>query len=115
MLLLAAALLSVLPLVPVQASGQIDVAHTQRDRQRVDSCVLGGVVIYTDPYIGSRLTYREILANIARMCARPFARYAEDQALDAAAAQPVLRRIIEAGLRGQFHDDGGSEAMRDAR
>lgn len=113
--LLAAPLSSMLSPAPARASARIDVAHTQRDQQRADACILDGVVIYTDPYIGGRMRHREIVANIAQMCAHPFARYAEDRALDAAAVQPVLRRIIEAGLRGQFHEDGGSEAMRDAR
>ena len=110
-LLLAAVMLA----APARANGRIDVAHTERDRQRADACILGGVVIYTDPYIASRLHYGDIVANIARMCATPFARYADDRGFDAAMAQSLLRRVIEAGLRGQFREDGSSEAGRDAR
>jgi hypothetical protein len=86
-----------------------------RDRQRADACILGAVIIYTDPYIGGRLGHAAIVDDIARMCARPFAIYGEDRALDAAAQRLLLRRVIEAGLRGQFHDDGGAQAARDAR
>jgi hypothetical protein len=114
---LAAALLLPLaaPPAPGWASGRIDVAHAARDRRRADACILGAVVIYTDPYIGSRLSHREVVGKIARMCARPFAIYAEDLALDAAAARRLLRRTVEAGLRGQFHDESLGEPARDVR
>jgi hypothetical protein len=113
--LAAAVLLLTAPLTASRASGRIDAAHAPRDRHRADSCILGAVVIYTDPYIGGRLSHQEIVADIVQMCARAFAVYAEDRVLDAPAAQRLLRQIIEAGLRGQFHDDGGGAALRDAR
>jgi hypothetical protein len=112
-LLLGAALLSARS--PARASGRIDVSHAPRDRQSVDACIIRGVVINTDPYIGANLRHDDVITNIAEMCARPFARYAEDWVLDAAAPQPVMRWIIEAGLRGQFRDDDNGEALRDAR
>jgi hypothetical protein len=97
------------------ASGRIDTAHAARDRKRADACVLGGVVIYTDPYIGRRMSHAAIVADIARMCAGPFARYADDRMFGAAETRWRLRHVIEAGLRGQFRESGGTEARRDAR
>jgi len=101
--------------MPARASGRIDTAHLRRDRLRADACILGAVVIYTDPYIGAHMRHAAIAADIARMCSGPFAIYADDRVLDAAAAARLLRQTIEAGLRGQFHDGGGSEAVHDAR
>jgi hypothetical protein len=100
-----------LSVAPGRASGRIDTAHSERDRQHADACILGAVVIYTDPYIGGRMSHPQIVADIARMCAGAFTIYADDRRLDAPAARRLLRQVIEAGLRGQFHEDGGTEAM----
>lgn len=100
---------------PARAIGQIDAAHLSRDRQRADACILRGVIIYTDPYISRGLAHRQIVAAIADMCGRQFAIYAEDGGLDAPSAQRLLRQTIEAGLRGQFNEDGGAEPRRDIR
>ena len=98
-----------------RASPRIDTAHTARDRRNADACIISGVVIYTDPYIGGRLSNAEIVGRIARMCAQAFRIYAEDRGLDAADADRVLRQTIEAGLRGQFRETAAGAGARDAR
>lgn len=90
-----------------RAMGRIDTTHTARDRYKADACILGAIVIYTDPYIGARLSSEEVIADIARMCAVPFRIYSEDLGLDPADARRLLRRTIEAGLRGQLRQATG--------
>lgn len=102
------------PLTAACASARIDTAHRQQHRQSADNCILDAVIIYTDPYIGGRLTNREVVANIAQMCAGPFALYSEDLALDDEDAQRLLRQVIEAGLRGQFRLTGDQDTTRPA-
>jgi hypothetical protein len=99
----AAIVIVMVAILPARAIPGIDASHATQHRLGADSCILDAVIIYTDPYVGSRLSHREIVANIAHMCARPFALYSEDLALDGDAAEALLRRTIEAGLRGQFH------------
>jgi hypothetical protein len=98
-----------------RASGRIDTAHTARDRRNADACILRAVIIYTDPYIGGRLSNAEVVAAVARMCAGPFRIYSEDLGLDPAEARRLLRRTIEAGLRGQLHEAADRPPPHDAR
>jgi hypothetical protein len=98
-----------------RASPRIDTTHTVRDRLTVDSCILGAIIIYTDPYIGARFTNDQIVANIAQLCAQPFGILSEDLRLDSAAAQRTLRQTIEAGLRGQLREEAGRPALRNAQ
>lgn len=99
---------------PAQARYGIDARHAEQHRRAADTCILDGVIIYTDPYIGGRLTQREVVANIARMCEQSFARYGEDLALDEATARRLLRQTIESGLRGQFRLAGDEDAAHPA-
>jgi hypothetical protein len=87
------------------ARSGIDTSRTVQHRLGADTCILDAVIIYTDPYIGGRLTHDQVVANIARMCARPFGMYSEDLELDSGAARLLLRQTVEAGLRGQFREE----------
>jgi hypothetical protein len=87
---------------PAIASAQIDRRHAAADRQNADTCILGAINIYTDPY-ARRRTNHQIVADIAHICATQFYVYADDVGLDSADARKLLRQTIEAGLRGQFH------------
>jgi len=91
-----------------QAEPGIDSSRAAAHRRGADGCILDAAVIYTDPYIGGRLTHRQVVAAIARMCARSFALYSEDLALDAIDARRLLHQTIEAALRGQFRDSAGT-------
>jgi hypothetical protein len=96
------------------ASAHIDQAHLNEHRLDADACVVRAVVIYTDPYIGSRLTGAEIVAAIARMCEAPFRIYAEDLGVTGREARRIARRAIEAGLRGQLPTETQRRRLRDA-
>jgi hypothetical protein len=98
-----------------RANGRIDTAHTARDRRNADACILRAVIIYTDPYIGGRLSNQEVVAKIAHMCADPFRIYSEDLGIDPEQARRLLRRTIEAGLRGQLRRAADRLPPRNAR
>ncbi len=97
-----------------RASSRIDTTHATRDRLALDACIVRGVIIYTDPYIGGRLTNTQIVADIAGMCSRPSRIYTEDLGLDSAEAQRLLEQTIEAALRGQFDRETGQSMLRSA-
>jgi hypothetical protein len=97
------------------ASARIDQGHLTAHRLAADSCVLRGVVIYTDPYIGPGLTGGEVVAAIARMCTAPLRVYSEDLGLTAADADRLARRMIKAGLRGQLPAETDWQQPRNAR
>jgi hypothetical protein len=92
----------------------IDTSRVTQHRLGADSCILDAVIIYTDPYIGGRLTHQQVVANIAHMCARPFGLYSEDLKIDRFDAERLLRQTIEAGLRGQFRGERDPDAARPA-
>ena len=87
---------------PAGSTLKVDTSHATRDRLRADTCILGQINIYTDPYIRSA-SNQQIVNNISRMCGNLFYLYTDDVGLDEFQAQIRLRRVIEAGLRGQFH------------
>jgi hypothetical protein len=101
------------PLLAPPAFGRagIDTRRALQHRLGADACIIDAVIIYTDPYIGGRLTHDQVVANIARMCERPFALYGEDLRLDPATARRRLRQTIEAGLRGQLRAERGAGSV----
>lgn len=98
----------------VLASPRTDTAHLAAHRQDADACVLRAVVIYTDPYIGGHLSYDEVVAAIAGMCAAPLRLYAEDLGLAAPAAERLAQHLIGAGLHGQLPAETGRPPLQDA-
>ena len=97
------------------ASTRIDRSHIAEHRRDADACIVRAVVIYTDPYIGGRLSNAEIVAAIARMCAAPLRIYTEDLGLAGPAADRLTRDVIGAALRGQFPAENGYSPLQNAR
>jgi hypothetical protein len=115
---LAAAVAAALALGGAQsgvASVRVDTSHAAAHRRDADACVVRAVVIYTDPYIGGRLSHAEIVAAIARMCAAPLRIHAEDLGLAAPAAERLAQNLIAAGLRGQLPAETGWPPLQNAR
>jgi hypothetical protein len=113
--LAAAAAAALSPIDAGRASARIDTANIAAHRRAAEACVLRGVVIYTDPYVSRGLSNGRIVGDIARMCAAPFRLYSEDLGIASGEARRLARRLIEAGLRGQFRQESGWPPLRGAR